>query len=276
MQKKKWLRRLIKTIAIFLIFVIVFTGLNHFTQHVVAHIDSPFTPDYKKVALNEESDYKTIFLQTGLGEKTAKKLIEEDRFDEILEAQELFFANDEIDCQPLIKWFTREERLKNELIPFYDLRPGDILVTLSTHTWGWRHGHAAIVVDEFSTIESISMGTNSSKEHIRFWQDYSNFAVLRVKDTSDEQRKQVAEYTEQKLFDIPYSIFAGFGIHKAPSIDSRGFSLHCSYLAWYAWNAFDIDLDSDGGRLVSSYDILHSDKVEIVQLYGMDPRDFIK
>lgn len=275
MQKKKWYVKLIKITAVIIAVIIAFTGFNHFSQNIIAHIDQPFTPDYDKVILTKESDYKTIFLQTGLGETTAKKLISEGRFDEILEAQELFFANDDIDCHPLIKWFTREERLENELIPFYDLRPGDILVTLSTHTLGWRHGHCAIVIDEFSTVESISMGTNSSKENIRFWQDYSNFAVLRVKNITDEQGKKVADYTEENLFDRPYSIFAGFGIHKAPDINSRRFTLHCSYLAWYAWNAFGVDLDSDGGRFVSSYDILHSDEVEIVQLYGMNPRDFI-
>ncbi len=276
MLKKKWIRISVKVVATLLIAIIVFTGVNHFTQHVVAHIKKPFTPDYAKVELTEETDLNTIFLQTGIGENTARKMIANGRFDEILEAQELFFINDEIACEPLIKWFTREDRLENELVEFYDLQPGDILVTLSTHTWGWRHGHAAIVIDEFTTVESISMGVNSSKGNIRFWQDYSNFAVLRVKDTTYEQGKQVADFCERSLLDKPYSLLSGFGIHKAPDVTSNNFALHCSYLAWYAWNEFDIDLDSDGGRLVTSYDILHSDEVEIVQLYGMDPREFLQ
>ncbi len=276
MFKKKWVRITAKIVSAILIFIIVFTGVNHFTQHIVAHNNPPFTPDYDKVELTEETDLETIFLQTGIGANTARQMILEGRFNEIVEAQELFFANDKIVCSPLIKWFTREERLENEIVPLYDIRPGDILVTLSTHTWGWRHGHCAIVLDEYRTVESISMFYDSSIERSYFWQDYSNFAVLRVKDITKEQGKQVADFAEEKLVNRPYSIFSGFGIYKAPDVDSNGFALHCSYLAWYAWKTYGIDLDSDGGRLVTSYDILHSDKVEIVQLYGMDPREFIK
>ena len=33
---------------------------------------------------------------------------------------------------------------------------------------------------------------------------------------------------------------------------------------------FGYDLDSDGGRLVTSADLLHSDLLEVVQVYGMD------
>ncbi|MBO5358002.1 MAG: hypothetical protein J6A78_01610 [Clostridia bacterium] len=275
MLENKWVRYILKGVAVFLAAVILIMAVNVFTQNVIAHIDDPFTPQYDRVTLTEQTDYETIFLQTGLGKVAAEKLINEGEFSKILEAQDLFFSNDEIECLPLIKWFTREERLENELIPLYDLQPGDILVTLSTHTWGWRHGHCAIVIDEYTTVESISMGVNSSKGHIRLWQDYSNFAVLRVKDKTFEERKEVADFTLEKLLDKPYSLLSGFGFKKAPDVNSKGFSLHCSYLAWYAWNAFGVDLDSDKGRLATSYDILHSDKVEIVQLYGMDPNEFI-
>ena len=276
MLKKKWVKLTIKIIAIFILSVLIFTGANHFSQHVIAHQKPYFSPDsYGKVELTKDTDLKTIFLQTGIGEGTAEKMIKDGRFDEILKAQEIFFANYEVQCDPMIKWFTREERLKEESYEFYDLQPGDILVTLSTHTWGWRHGHAAIVVDETSVVESIAMGVNSSKESTFFWEDYSNFAVLRVKDKTLEERETVARFAEENLINRPYSLLAGFGINKAPDLDNGNLKLHCSYLPWYAWNNFGVDLDSDGGRLATTYDILHSDKVEIVQLYGMDPRDFI-
>lgn len=274
--KRRWVRIIAKIFLMLLIVLVLIISVDLLTQHFIAHSDEPFTPDvYGKVDIDENTDLKTIFLQTGIGENTAKKMIADGRFDEILEAQDLFFANDKVTCEPLIKWFTREERLENELIPFYDLQPGDIFVTLSTHTLGWRHGHCGIVLDEFRTVESISMLYDSSIENSYFWHNYANFAVLRVKDKSIEERQAVADFAEQKLSDKPYSIFAGFGNKKAPDVDSNDFSLHCSYLAWYAWQQFGVDLDSDGGRLVTSYDILHSDKVEIVQLYGMDPREFI-
>ena len=276
MLKKKWVKLTIKIIAIFILSVLIFTGANHFSQHVIAHQKPYFSPDsYGKVELTKDTDLKTIFLQTGIGEGTAEKMIKDGRFDEILKAQEIFFANYEVQCDPMIKWFTREERLKEESYEFYDLQPGDILVTLSTHTWGWRHGHAAIVVDETSVVESIAMGVNSSKESTFFWEDYSNFAVLRVKDKTLEEREAVARFAEENLINRPYSLLAGFGINKAPDLDNGNLKLHCSYLPWYAWQYFGVDIDSDAGRVVTSFDILHSDKVEIVQLYGFNPNDFI-
>ena len=271
----KWLKRIIIILLSVILAVVICIGTVYVLQRYVAHKDKPFTPKYDKVELTESTDYKTIFLQTGIGKAAAEKLINEDRFDEILESQNLFFKNDDVECYPLMSWLTREDRLSNELIKFYDLQPGDILVTLSTHSFGWRHGHAAIVLNDHETVESIKLGCDSSKENIYYWQDYSNVALLRVKDKTDVERAAVADFSLNKLIGKPYSIFSGFGSKKAPDIDGNNLTLHCSYLAWYAWNSFGVDLDSDGGRLVTTYDILHSDKVEIVQLYGLNPNDFI-
>ena len=176
MFQKKRVKLVLKIVSVILSVIILFTGFNHFTQHTVAHSEPHFTPDYDKIVLTEDTDLKTIFLQTGIGEKTAEKMIDDGRFDEILEAQELFFANDKVVCSPMIKWFTREERLENEIVPLYDIQPGDIFVTLSTHTWGWRHGHSAIALDEYRTVESISMLHDSSIELNYFWQDKSSEA----------------------------------------------------------------------------------------------------
>ena len=272
MTKKK----LLKIVVAVLICIILFTGANHFTQHFIAHSKPNFVPEYNKVKLTTKTDLKTIFLQTGIGENTAKKMIDEGRFNEILMAQEDFFANDKVVCSPMIKWFTREERLENLSYEFYDLQPGDILVTLSTHTWGWHHGHAGLVFDECSVIESIAIGIDSSKENIFYWKDYGGVAVLRVKDKGLDEGKAVAEFAEKYLVGREYSLLAGFGKDKAPEYLNNNLKLHCSYLPWYAWQQFGVDIDSDGGKIVTSYDILHSDKLEVVQLYGMDPREFLE
>jgi uncharacterized protein YycO len=276
MLKKRWLKITVITISVILVVLLTLMGVLHLFQYKVTHINNPFVPieEYKKVELTPETDLKTIFLQTGIAQNTAKKMIKDGRFDEILKAQEDFFANDEIICRSLIDWLTREDRLKNIKYDFYDLQPGDILVTLSTHSLGWRHGHCAIVVDKFSVVESISLGVNSSEESIYFWKDYPTVAVLRVKNKTAAQREAVAKFAAEKLIDKPYSIFAGFGSEKAVDINGD-LVLHCSYLPWYAWQYFGVDLDSDGGPLVTSDDILNSDKVEIIQIYGMDPREFL-
>ncbi len=180
-------------------------------------------------------------------------------------------------CTPLLGWFTREDRIAaEEDFSFTELEPGDILVTLSTHSLGWRHGHAALLLNEDTTLESTVWGAESCLGKVESWKRYSGFVVLRVKNAASGMGKQVANYAQKELCGIPYHLSAGFIGEKAPDADAPYFGVQCAYLVWYAWNRFGYDLDSDGGRLVTATDLLESDKLEVVQLYGMDPRKFLK
>jgi hypothetical protein len=86
---------------------------------------------------------------------------------------------------------------------------------------------------------------------------------------------KLADYAKETLYDIPYHLSAGFIGEKAPDATEPYFGMQCAYLVWYAWNHFGYDLDSDGGRLVTSADLLHSDLLEVVQVYGMEPSTLI-
>jgi len=273
-----WLKKFKKSqIAMLAIVVIVIFILlsNIFLQKFWAHRKGCFVPNYEKVTLTEQSDYDTIFMQTGLGKSSVDKLLEEGDFQTILNIQEAFFAETDISCEPLLGWFTREDRKVDDGgIVFVDLQPGDVIVTLSTHSLGWRHGHAALVVNERNTLECAVLGENSGYGNIEMWKTYSNFAVLRIKDVTKEQQQEVIQYALSNLYGVPYHLSSGFIGPKAPKPEDPQFGLHCSYLTWYAWNYMGYDTDSDGGRLVSTYDLLHSDQFEIVQIYGMDPREF--
>lgn len=286
LRRKRWSRG--RLIIIELGILIISLGvLFYLLQRYWAHREGAFVPDYPKVTLTEDSDYETFFLQTGLGQQAVDKLVEEGDFQAVLDAQEAFFHPQEAECEPLLGWFTREDRLKNEgrrsgaeeeaalaERELVDLQPGDIIVTLSTHSLGWNHGHAALVIDEDTTLECMVLGTDSTFAGTDGWTEYSNYAVLRVKGATPEQRQAVADYAKSTLVGVPYSLLAGFIGDKAPDTEAWHFGLQCAYLVWYAWEHFGYDLDSDGGRLVSTYDLLCSDKVEIVQIYGMDPQPF--
>lgn len=180
----------------------------------------------------------------------------------------------DIVCTPVFGWFTREDRLAGGEGPeLTDLQPGDILLTLSTHSLGWRHGHAALVIDEDTTLECALLGMDSCYGDTAYWRGLSQYCVLRIKDVTPQQQHQVVEYACKELCGVPYHLTAGFIGPKAPEPDSVYFGLQCSYLVWYAWNHFGYDLDGDGGRLVTCTDILQSDLLEVVQVYGME---FIK
>ncbi len=289
MRTKKTKKR--KKIALSCIVVLGVVLLVYLGQCHWVHGKESFVPEYEKVILSETTDYETIFLQTGLGRAAVERLLAEGEFFKVLEAQDNFFAPRQVSCVSLIGWFTKEDKLELgqqvrltggtvqnsvEYPEFLDLQPGDILLSISTHSVGWRHGHVALVLDENTTVESVMWGTDSTYGSIEGWKDYSNWAVLRVKDVTPELQQQVADYGQEVLYGVPYHLSAGFIGSKAPEADEAGFGVHCSYLAWYAWNHFGYDLDSDGGRLVTAEDLLHSEKVEIVQVYGMDPREFLE
>lgn len=280
MDKKKVIK-VLKWILI-PIFVVLFVCQGYYLlQRYWAHKDGYFVPKYDKVELTEESDYETIFLQTGLGQSAVEKLVKQKGFQAVVDAQTAFFNPPKAECQALIWWITREDLYQDENsggVKRYlvDLQPGDILISLSTHTIGWHHGHAAIVLDQYTLIESAVLGADSQIASIGDWCNYSNYAVLRIKDVTPEQQQEVVAYCKENLAGVPYSLLSGIFGDKAPAPDTEGFGLQCSYLAWYAWYQFGYDLDSDGGRIVTPYDLLHSDKVEIVQIYGMDPYQFIE
>lgn len=173
-------------------------------------------------------------------------------------------------CTPLLGWFTREDRMGEPGPALTDLRPGDILVTLSTHTAGWRHGHAGLVIDGDTVLECAVLGQDSRLVGVEHWSTYSCYAVLRVRGASEETGREAAEYAMEHLLGVPYRLTVGLWGNKAPGLDSFGFGLYCIYLPWYAWAQFGYDLDGDGGRVVTVSDLLASPLLEVVQSYGME------
>ena len=271
-MKRKRGRTILLASAAFLTALFLFYAAQRFWAHRVG----PFLPDCPQVALSETTDSTTIFLQTGLSPSALEKLPAETRFDTLKKAQHTFFHPPGSQCTPLLGWFTREDRLSQETgVPLIDLQPGDILLTLSTHSAGWRHGHAGLVIDSDTVLESTVLGSNSTLVRADHWTTYSNYVVLRLKQITPELQQQVTDYSLKHLTDVPYRLLSGLIKPKAPESDSPWFGLHCSYLVWYAWNHFGYDLDSDGGRLVTTQDLLHSDLLEAVQVFGMDPHIFL-
>jgi uncharacterized protein YycO len=272
-QRRGWAVVLLAVLAALAGLAVLF----YLAQRFWAHRDGYFLPDYPQVTLTEDSDYETVFLQTGLGRSAVDKLMEEGNFQAILDAQQAFFNPPDAVCAPMLGWFTREDRLADGAVgvPLVDLQPGDVVLTLSTHSLGWRHGHAGLVMDENTALECVVLGTDSTLVDMAHWTRYSNYAVLRLKEITPDLQREIVEYGKSSLYGVPYHLTSGFIGPKAPDPEDWQFGLHCSYLVWYAWNHFGYDLDSDGGRLASTYDLLHSDLLEVVQLYGMDPREFL-
>ena len=170
-------------------------------------------------------------------------------------------------CSPL-SLFVREERLpEGRCHPLPPLEDGDILVTRCTHSFGWRHGHAALVVDAGAgcTLEAVTLGVPSGYGSVQGWRTYPSFSVLRLKGADAETRREAARYARTHLQNLPYRLTSGLFGEKAPSPPGGS---QCAYLVWYTYQQFGYDLDGDGGRLVTVADLLQSPLLETVARVG--------
>lgn len=169
-------------------------------------------------------------------------------------------------CRPLLPLgITCEERIDAAGRQLPDLQPGDLLVTFSTHTLGWRHGHAALVIDRDTVLEAAMPGTVSGFSSSDSWTSYASLLHLRVQGASEQQQAAAADFAAAHLSGLPYGFFCGLGQDKAPAVPR---SLQCAYLPWYAWQSQGTDLDSDGGRLVTVADLAGSPQLDVIQVWG--------
>lgn len=263
-----------------------------------AERDAHFAPDYEKVSLEAflekaeltDEDYAVIFGQTGLARPGVDELCRLDRQSELLCLQERFFAPVEYHCSGSYV-ICRSERLDGEetgetagFLP--TAHTGDILITFSGHVFGWRSGHAAIVVDgeKELTLEAISPSCNSCLCELSHWREYPQFILLRPKNLTEQECGEIAAYAVENMSGVPYDLFQwaerengqGGAEAAAPDADCKATGTQCAHLVWAAYYHFGYDLDSDGGYIVTPMDLCRSGLLEVVQVYGIDAKKLIK
>jgi uncharacterized protein YycO len=216
-----------------------------------------------------EEDYDILLRQTGLGRDAVNKIFSLSALEEY---QESFFAPPAYRCDS-IGIVTNEERFYDEdgnLIKGFRIsgvRDGDILITKATHSVGWRHGHAAIVIDaqKGKTVEAVLWGQPSMIQNLSKWQTYPTFIQLRFKD--ERISSEAAAFAKENLNNVDYGLFTGLITKYKDEISIT----QCAHLPWYAYMRFGYDFDSNGGWLVTPKDIANSEYLEVVQIYGVDP-----
>lgn len=282
-RKKK--NGFVRFLAILLVAVILFKPADYIVSEIAdlkAYKDATQVSDevwhlvHNKIEgrtpLNDE-DYEMIFSQTGLGRPAVDRLIRDCNEDLIEDYRDYYTKDKDFDCERAGIFAHHEvitdsdgNTISNP--PFADIEDGDIILTLSIHSLGWRHGHAAIVTDagKSQTVQAVMMGEKSGFGSLSEWNSFPLVAVLRAKNADSETRSAIADYAAENLIGIEYSLFSDiFGKGDGDELPD---STHCSHLVWYAYNKFGIDIDSNGGNTVTPYEILHSEELEIVQIYG--------
>ncbi len=253
---------------------------------VTLHNNASFSPDYEMVDLNpiiekevlSEDDYKTLFYQTGLGKYAIDTLRETENFkNDILRYQKNFFKKTDYVCEreaitTSMEYFVSDNGYYKPGFEIFPVKEGYVLLMESSHSLGWRHGHAGLTVDNGFVLEAPIIGQPSMEYPLGMWEYYSSFIMLRLKNTSDEELKSISDNAQRYLNGIVYNPLAG--VFKK-SQGKKPKYVQCAYLVWYAFHSMGIDIDSDGGNIVTVDDIKNSDLFEVVQIYGYDPDDFV-
>jgi len=148
------------------------------------------------------------------------------------------------------------------------------IITKCSHVFGWRNGHAAIIVNaaQGETLESVVLGTNSLVQTTDKWKNYPDFMIFRIKGSSEEFMNEIAQSALINLNNIPYDFTVGI---LSPKYEKTGeiSGTQCSHLVWEAFKLFGYDLDSDSGMIVTPKDIANSPLLEVVQVYGVNPEE---
>jgi uncharacterized protein YycO len=284
MKEKKYKSNQKKALIAFITIIIIIAAIA--TVEKLIEPMGYFRPDYDKRDITgilekevlSDDDYKELFYQTGLG-KTAVDEILKDKSgkEKILEFQKNFFTEYNISSEKFAVIVNHESLVDEEekIIYGFDLAPyesGYVLITKATHSLGWRHGHAGIVTDAENeeTLEAVLLGQDSMLQNINKWRSFPSFIMLKLKDVSQEELDEIAEFAKINLLDVPYGLSVGLTSKKNPEPVNIT-TTQCAHIVWYPFMQFVYDIDSDGTWLVTPKDIANSDLFEVVQIYGVDP-----
>lgn len=250
--------------------------LEHSAHKLPETLPSDITPLLYAETLTTE-DLAYLQTQTGLAPQAIRELLAlPDGAAQLQTIQCCYFTPVNYTCIPNGP-ISREEWVVGDdggyqaatlLAPLHD---GDILVTFGTHTLGWRHGHAALVVDAAQrlTLEALVLGEPACLQSVDKWAAYPNFMLLRPKNLTPAQSQEVAQWALAHLQATPYNPLVGLLSPKALPGDALPQATQCAHLVWTAYHHFGWNLDANGGRVVTPRDLTRSDQLTLIQTYGL-------
>lgn len=240
----------------------------------VQHSKARVVPSYAREDLTEvlaksawdESDYEFLYRQTGLTKQPLDYL--KNNASGIKRFQDALFYQGTVSHDTSIPFSSHD--MLDYYAPVAPLKCGDVIVSASVHTMGWRNGHAALVVDANRglTVQAVAPGMDTMLLSTQWFREAANFMVLRPKNIPQDTLDNIADYAKNKLVGVKYSLFTGFFNPKDQSENPQ--TTHCSHVVWQAYKAFGYDIDCNGGALVLPRDIARCDLFEVIQVYGLD------
>lgn len=232
-------------------------------------------PDYEKTDISgildkrklTGNDYAVLYKQTGLTKIGIDRALANGNAGKsrILSIQDDYFAEHKV-INEFFAPFVCQDKIDGKVSYAY-LEDGDIVVSSSTHISGWRAGHAGLVTSGSGNkiLQASVVGETSDFGSMLDFNDRVNFIILSPK-VDIETKAQVVEFAKDNLVGKIYDPTVGV-LSKKSNTDRT----QCSHLVWLAYHEFGIDLDSNGGLVVTPKDLANSPYVDVVQVFGIDP-----
>lgn len=264
-------------------FCMLVFALTWRTEQQAVTFVPPWEADLSQIAAKEElsaGDYDLLWQQTGLS-KSDIDLIwvkETDIAGTLYRYQQRFLAKSAFDSE-VLSGFSKTERIadRNQYYQLYDLQEGDVLLTKSTHTLCYRHGHSGLYLGggEEHLLEATVIGAPASLTTAAAWGGYPTGMQLRVSEAAaakagmsvTELGAAVAAYAQEDLRGDDYHLLSGlFGI----GVDTD--ATQCAYLIYEAYAHFGVEVSSRTFPVTPS-SLLQSGAFDLIQVWGVDPLD---
>lgn len=230
--------------------------------------------DLSEILAKEElssADYEVIYRQTGLTRAGVDRCLQrgEVGINRILAVQNSFYASYELQRTQFGFFCVNDFLAGGAAVATTYLENGDILVTSAVRLSGYTMGHAGLVTDaaQGQVLQAVAYGYPSGLGSFSAFARRPAFMILSPR-TDAQTKAAVAAYAEENLVGIPYDITAGV-LSDKNSCEST----QCAHIVWYAYSQFGLDIDGDGGLVVTPHDLATSPLLEVVQVYGFDLDD---
>lgn len=241
-------------------------------------------PDYEMIPEEEmrsilsqkelsPDDYALLYKQTGLTQIGIDRARENGEWGKkrVLEIQQAYFEKHTVEHYKFAPYICTCN-IGEDFIPNIYLEDGDVIVSSSTQFFGWRMGHAGLVTDGDNgrVLQATAVGEVSYEGDIEDFTNRITFMIFSPRASEDTKHK-VVDYALNTLVGLYYNPLQGV-FNSKNSIKTT----QCSHLVWYAYNKFGIDLDYNGGGIVTPKDLANSKNMELVHVFGFDPNKLWK
>lgn len=278
MKRVKKLSKRIIALIVCLCFIgaVLATALGMQIAFLVADKIQCWSPDYEEIDIEEilrkdelsDDDYAVLYRQTGLTKIGIDRCLSrgETGIKRILSIQEDYFGEYTVVNEKFAPYICTDY-IEEKYITTAYLENGDVLVTSSTHVSGWRMGHAGLVTNGLNNkvLQASAYGSTSAIGSVSDFSDRVTFMILSPK-VEQSVKEEVVAFALENLIGLSYDVTAGVFSSKNSVTRTQ-----CAHVVWYAYMQFGIDLDYNGGLVVTPRDLARSPLMEVVQVFGFDP-----